>query len=77
MEDTIYISQCVLIVAPIPKKSKIFKQKNQSKYLSLIIMPYVMCPMSRVKCHLSLTPTATVTDPPPDNFPTMHGRPVR
>ena len=25
-----------------------------------------------VNCHLSLTPTATATDPPPANSPTMH-----
>ena len=33
-----------------------------------------MCNMSRVTCHLSLTPTATVTDPPPTNYPTVDGR---
>ena len=25
-----------------------------------------------VTCHLSLKPTATATDPPPNNYPTMH-----
>ena len=30
--------------------------------------------MSNVTCHLSPAPTATATDPPPDNYPTMHSR---
>ena len=36
-------------------------------------MSCVMCNMLRVTCHLSLmaTATATVTDPPPANSPTM------
>ena len=33
----------------------------------------VMCQVSRVTCHLSLTPTATATDPPA-NSPIMHSR---
>ena len=33
-----------------------------------------MCHMSDVTCHLLLTPTATATDPPPANSPTMHSR---
>ena len=31
-----------------------------------------MCHQSQVKCHLSPTTTATSTDPPPTNSPTMH-----
>ena len=34
----------------------------------------VMCCMSCVTCQLSPTPTATATDPPPSNSPTMHSR---
>ena len=30
--------------------------------------------MSRVTCHMSLTPTATAIHPPPANSPTMHSR---
>ena len=30
--------------------------------------------VNRVTCHLSLTPTATATDPPHANFPFMHSR---
>ena len=30
--------------------------------------------MSRVTCHMSLTPTAIATVPPPTNSPTMHSR---
>ena len=30
------------------------------------------CHISRVACHMSLTSTATATDPPPSNSPTMH-----
>ena len=34
----------------------------------------VMLLVSHVTCHLSLTPTATATDPPPANSPIMHSR---
>ena len=34
----------------------------------------VLCHMLRVTCHFSLTPTATATDPPAANSPTMHSR---
>ena len=34
----------------------------------------VTCQVSSVTCHLSLTPTATATDPPPVNSATMHSR---
>ena len=51
-------------------------------------MSHVICHVSRVRCHLShvtpplspvtshlsLPPTATATDPPPDNSTTMHSR---
>ena len=32
---------------------------------------HVMCHVSHVACHPSLTPIATVTDPPPANYPPM------
>ena len=35
-------------------------------------MGRVTCHRSPVTCHLSLTPTATATDPPPTNSPIMH-----
>ena len=35
---------------------------------------HVGCHLSPINCHLSLTPSATVTDPPPTNSPTMHSR---
>ena len=34
----------------------------------------VRCQVSLGTCHLSLTLTATDTDPPPANSPTMHRR---
>ena len=34
----------------------------------------VTCHKSCVACHLSLLPTATATDPPPADSPTMHNR---
>ena len=37
-------------------------------------MSCVTCRVSQVTCHLSLTPTATATDPPPANSPIMHNR---
>ena len=36
-----------------------------------------MCNLTRVTCHLSLTPTATATDPPTANSPTMQSKLVR
>ena len=33
-----------------------------------------MCHMSRAACHLSLTPTAPTTDPPPANYPVIHSK---
>ena len=37
-------------------------------------MSCVRCHLSPVTCHLSLTPTATSTDPPTAYSPTMHSR---
>ena len=37
-------------------------------------MSCVTCHMLPATRHLSLTPTATATDAPPANLPTMHGR---
>ena len=37
-------------------------------------MSPVICCMSPVTCHLSLTPTVTAIDPPLANSPTMHSR---
>ena len=34
----------------------------------------VTCHLSRVTCHISPTPTATATDPPLANYPTIHSR---
>ena len=35
---------------------------------------HVTCPVLRVTCHLSLTPIAKATDPPPAKSPIMHSR---
>ena len=35
-----------------------------------------MCNLPHVAFHMSLTPTATATDPPPANSPTIHSRMV-
>ena len=37
-------------------------------------MSNVMCHVSPVTCHMSLRPTATATDPPTANSPTIHSR---
>ena len=37
-------------------------------------MSGVACCVLRVTCHLSITPTATATDPPHANSPIMHSR---
>ena len=37
-------------------------------------MSCVPCYVSPVTCHMSPTPRATATDPPPANFPTLHSR---
>ena len=39
-------------------------------------MSHVKCCMPHVTCHMSLTPTAIATDPPPANSPTLHSRMV-
>ena len=51
------------------KQYKIIKKNIKIKvnYWSCVV-----CHMSPVSCHLSLTPTVTATDPPPANSPTMH-----
>ena len=64
-----WISQPVRLVAPIPKQTEIDKRK---------ILDFT-CHMSRVTSHVShivcrLSPTTTVTDPPPANYPIMHCR---
>ena len=41
--------------------------------LVLCQMSRVTCRVSPVTCQLSLTPTATATDPPPGNSPIMTG----
>ena len=35
---------------------------------------HVMCHMLHVTCHMSIAATATATDPPPANSPTLHSR---
>ena len=42
------------------------RQKKQKKY--------IMCHVIHVMYHLSLTQTATATNPPPANSPIMHSR---
>ena len=37
-------------------------------------LSHVTCHLSHFTCHLSPTPTATATDHPPSNSPTMHSR---
>ena len=49
-------------------------RKEEEKYKKKLHMSCVTCHMLRVTCHLSVTPTATATDAPPANFPTMHCR---
>ena len=39
-----------------------------------IFFSCVMCHMSRVTCHMSLTPSVTATDPPLAISPSMHSR---
>ena len=49
------------------------KQKGR-KELIFLNVSCVTCCMWHVACHLSLTPTATATNPPLANFPIMNGR---
>ena len=56
-----WISQNVGIVAPI-------NSEVTCQWLRLT------CYVSPVTCHISLTSTATATDPPPANSPIMHSR---
>ena len=48
-------------------------KKRQNKKI-ICHMSGVACCVLRVTCHLSITPTATATDPPPANSPIMHSR---
>ena len=50
------------------------KKEKKRKLCVTCHMLHVTCHMSRVTCHLSLRPTATATDPPSANSPTMHSR---
>ena len=56
-------------VAPITKRYQTYLQKKIYIYI------YITCLVSLVACHLSPTLTATATDPPPANYPTMQCRP--
>ena len=42
------------------------------KYNEKCVICHVACHLSLVTCYTSLTPTATVTDPPAADFPKMH-----
>ena len=50
------------------------EDKNFICHLSSVAyhVPHGMSQVSPIKCHLSLMPTATATDPPPPKSPTMH-----
>ena len=51
-----------------------------SYFASVCVMKFSVAPLSSimkvsdVACHLSLTPTATSTDPPPSNSPIIHSK---
>ena len=59
------------------------EKKNRRKKVSCVIC-HILCVRYQVShvtyhvwhvtCHLSLTPTSTAIDPPPINYPTMHGK---
>ena len=48
--------------------------RNMIIFVFLLQRACVMCHLLPVTCHVKLTQTATATDPPPANSPTMHGR---
>ena len=52
-------------------KKKIFAE-NQTNKTGMCHMSHVTFHLSFVNCHMSATPTATVTDPPPALFHSMH-----
>ena len=73
---------CLQIVAPILKQTET-NRKKEDVFLFCFCKSCVNCHMSgatfvccvsRVTYCLSLTPTATATNPPPDNSPDMHSR---
>ena len=64
-----WICRRVRIVAPIPKRTEREERKKRRRKKSC-----VTCRVSRVTCHLSLTPTATAIDPPPTNSPIMQSQ---
>ena len=85
------ISLCMQILAPMTKQAETFRMRKKEAdilfdYKRSYIMCHmscvtchitcVMCPVLHVTCHLSLTPKATATEPPPANSASMHIRPV-
>ena len=56
------------------KKKKIKNMSHVRYHVSWVMCQSVMFHILRVTCHLSLTLTATDTDPPPANSPIMHSR---
>ena len=75
----------LLFILPLPKKPSKLNQKYPAKGRHSISCRVrvrdsstyhknVMRQVSGVTCHMSLRPTATATDPPPANSPTMHSR---
>ena len=53
------------------------EEKEKQNIYIMCQVSNVMCYVSDVNCHMSLTPTATATNPPPANSPIMHSRLVR
>ena len=67
------------ILAPIPKRTKTNRKGPTNIFLLHVVcvtyhMSLVICHIKCFACHLSLMPSATATDPPPANSPTMHSR---
>ena len=56
------------------KKKTIYINKKNPAYRRHWIYRRVQIEAPGVVCHMSLTQTATATDPPPANSPTMHNR---
>ena len=68
IQDTLNLSTCGNSSTDTRRKNN--QEKNQFH------VSCVMCHVSPdpVTCHISLMPSATATDPPPDNLPTMDSR---
>ena len=70
----LFASVMRFFVSCVRYKKNIYIKKNYQVLYVRCHVSCVTCRVSPVTFHMSLTPTATATDPPPANSPKMHSR---